>query len=74
MENMIIKNILTQEQIDHIYSVIDSTPEENTRVQTRLGHRAYLVGLGEDLRKHFEEIVQKYYGDEWVLTDYQFAR
>ena len=74
MENMIIKNILTQEQIDHIYSVIDSTPEEKTHIQTRLGHKAYLVGLGEDLRKHFEEIVQKHYGDEWVLTDYQFAR
>jgi hypothetical protein len=74
MENMIINNILTEEQIEHIYKIIDSTPEENTRVQTRLGHRAYLVGLGEDLRKHFEEIVQKHYGDEWVLTDYQFAR
>jgi hypothetical protein len=74
MENIIIKDILTQDQIDHIYSVIDSTPEEKTHIQRRLGHKAYLVGLGEDLRKYFEEIIQKHYGEEWVLTDYQFAR
>jgi len=74
MENMIINNILTEEQIEHIYKIIDSTPEEKGKVQTRLGHKAYFVGLGEELRKHFEEIVQKHYGDEWVLTDYQFAR
>jgi hypothetical protein len=74
MENIIVKNILTQEQIDHIYSVIDSTPEEKTHIQKRLGHKAYLVGLGEDLRKYFEEVIQKHYGEEWVLTDYQFAR
>jgi hypothetical protein len=74
MENMIINNILTEEQIEHIYKLINATPEEKTIVQKRLGHKAYLVGLGEELRKHFEEIVQKHYGDEWVLTDYQFAR
>jgi hypothetical protein len=74
MENIIIKNILNKDQIDHIYSVVNSTSEKNTKIQQRLGHKAYLVSLGEEIRKHFEEVVQKYYGDEWILTNYQFAR
>jgi hypothetical protein len=74
MENIIIKNILTKDQIDNIYNIINDSPEENTKIQVRLGHKAYLVSLGEEIKKHFEEIVQKYYGDDWVLTEYQFAR
>lgn len=74
MENIIIKNILNKDQIDHIYSVVNSAPKEQTKTQQRLGHKAYFVSLGEEIRKHFEEVVQKYYGDEWILTDYQFAR
>ena len=74
MENIIINNILTEDQIKQIYDIVDSAPEEKTVIQKRLGHKAYLVGLGEELRKHFEEIVQKYYGEEWILIDYQFAR
>jgi hypothetical protein len=74
MENIIVKNILTQEQIDHIYSQVDSAPKEKTTIQTRLGHQAYFVGFDESLRVHFEKIIQKHYGEEWILTDFQFAR
>ena len=74
MKNIIIKDILSEDQIKHIYEIIDATPEEKTQTQTRLGHRAYLVGLGEDLRSHLEKIVQEHYGSEWFLNDYQFAR
>ena len=64
MENIIVKNILTQEQIDHIYSQVDSAPKEKTTIQTRLGHQAYFVGFDESLRVHFEKIIQKHYGEE----------
>jgi hypothetical protein len=74
MKNLIIKDIFTEDQIRHIYKVINETPDEKTQVQTRLGHKAYLVGLGEDVRAHIEKIVQEHYGDEWILNDYQFAR
>ena len=74
MKNMIIKNILSEEQIRNIYAIINEVPEEKTQTQTRLGHKAYLVSLGDDLRAHLEKIVQDNYGPEWFLNDYQFAR
>ncbi len=74
MENKIIKNILSEEQIKKVYEVVDSTPDDRTRLQTRLGHKAYLVGLGDDIKKRLESVVQEHYGKDWVLNDYQFAR
>lgn len=74
MENKIIKEIFNEDQIRHIYEVVNSTSDEMTILQKRLGHKAYLVGLGEDIRLHLESIVQKYYGEDWILNDYQFAR
>lgn len=74
MENKIIKNILSKEQIEAVYKVIDSTPETKTQLQTRIGHRAYLVSLGDDITNTLESIVQEHYGKDWILKDCQFAR
>ena len=74
MENKIIKNILSEEQIKNIYDIVDSTPETHTILQKRLGHKAYLVGLGDDIKNKLQSIVQEHYGKDWVLNDYQFAR
>ena len=49
MENMIIKDILTEDQIEHIYSKVDSAPEDATTIQTRLGHKAYFVGFDDEV-------------------------
>lgn len=74
MENIIIKDIFNDEQIKQIYEIVDSTSEELTTVQTSLGHKAYLVGLGENIREHLEKIVQEKFGKDWILNAYQFAR
>lgn len=74
MENKIIKNVLSKEQIESVYKIIDTTPEEQTRLQTRFGHKAYMVSLGDDIRKRLESVIQEHYGKDWVLNDYQFAR
>lgn len=74
MENKIIKEIFNEDQIRQIYEIINSTSEEKVVLQKRLGHKAYLVGLGEDIRLHLESIVQQHYGEDWILNDYQFAR
>jgi hypothetical protein len=74
MENKVIKNILSEEQIKTVYKIIDSTPEEQTLVVTRLGHKAYMVGLGDEIKNKLQSIVQEHYGKDWVLNDYQFAR
>lgn len=74
IENIIIDNIFSQEQIDYIYDVIKNTPEDRGVVQTRLGHRAWLATFNEDLRLHLEKIVQDRFGSDWYLNEFQFAR
>jgi hypothetical protein len=74
MENKIIKNILSKEQIKNVYQIIDSTPDELTRIQNRLGHKAYMVGLGDDVKNTLQSVVQQHYGKDWTVRDYQFAR
>ena len=74
MENKIIKEIFNADQIRQIYEVINSTSEDKIVLQKRLGHKAYLVGLGDDIRLHLQSIVQEHYGEDWILNDYQFAR
>ena len=74
MQNIIIKDILSEDQIKQIYEIVDSTPEESTTVQDRIGHKAYLVSLGENIREHLEKIVQDRFGEDWILNAYQFAR
>ena len=74
VENIMIDNIFSQEQIDYIYSVVNATPDENTHVQTRLGHKAWFAQFDDSLRRHLEKIVQDRFGEEWYLNDFQFAR
>lgn len=74
VDNIIIDNIFSQEQIEYIYSVIKSTPEDKGTVQTRLGHRAWFANFDETLRLHLQKIVQDRFGNEWYLNEFQFAR
>jgi hypothetical protein len=74
IENIIIDNIFSQEQIEYIYGVIKSTPEDKGTVQTRLGHRAWFAQFDESLRLHLQKIVQDRFGSDWYLNEFQFAR
>lgn len=74
IENIIIDNIFSEEQISYIYKVINETPEDKGVVQTRIGHRAWFAQFNEDLRLHLEKIVQDRFGSEWHLNEFQFAR
>lgn len=74
LKNIVIDDVLTPEEHKIIYEIIDSTPMDNTKVQTRIGHRAYLVSLTEPIREKLEKTVQDIFGDKWELNAYQFAR
>lgn len=74
IENIIIKDILTPEDREGIYSIINSATEEQEKVIERLGHKVYLLPLEETLVRRLEKIVQGLYGEDWVVKDYQFAR
>lgn len=74
IQNSIIDNILTEEEIKGIYDIIDNANPEQVSVQERVGHAAYLLPLKEDLRSKLEKLVQGIYGEDWSLEAYQFAR
>jgi hypothetical protein len=73
-DNHIITDILTEEDYSSIYAIVDSLPEEQTVLMERMGQRAYLASLGDDIHKKLEERVQSIYGNDWILNQYQFAR
>jgi len=74
IENIIVDNVLSDEDIKNIYDIVNSTDFETTIVQRSMGHRAYLVSLGEDIRLKLEKTIQDIYGQDWILNAYQFAR
>jgi hypothetical protein len=73
-DNHIITGLLSTDQYEAIYRIIDAADLKNTTVVERMGHRAYLVSLGQGVRNTLERRVQDIYGTDWVLKDYQFAR
>jgi hypothetical protein len=74
MDNLIIKDVLTSEEIDMIYNVIDSCPEEMISLHSNLGYNSYMVSLPEGVRIKIEKLVQEIYGSDWTLNDLVFSR
>lgn len=74
LDNTIINDILSDEDIASVYKIIDALDEDQTVVQGRLGHKAYLTSFPEPIRQKLEKSVQDIYGQDWVLEAHQFAR
>lgn len=74
IENMIINNIFSQEQIDYIYNVVNSTTEDDSIIQTRMGHRAWFINFDASLITHLESIIHNRFENAWHLNAVQFAR
>jgi hypothetical protein len=71
----VVHNIFSKNQIDHIYNIVDNTPEENTHLQTWAGHRAWNVTFGPEIEKTITNAAQSILGDNVELIhDYSFAR
>jgi len=72
---VIVKDIFSKEQIDAIYSIIDNTPEEQTRLQPWASHKVWDVSLGKDIEDRINQVVKDSLGDHLELRmDYSFAR
>lgn len=74
LDNIVIENVLTKEDIESIYDFIDSVDDSKTQTQPQLGHKAFLVRLPEPIRIKLEKAVQDVHGTDWVLEAFQFAR
>ena len=59
----VVHNIFSKNQIDHIYNIVDNTPEENTHLQTWAGHRAWNVTFGPEIEKTITNAAQSILGD-----------
>lgn len=72
---MIAKNVLSEDQIKEIYSQVESTPEEATRVQPWAGHRVWDISFSKEIEEAITTAAQKILGDVITLNyDYSFAR
>lgn len=72
---LVADEVLLPDQIDHIYNIINSTPESKTELKEWAGHKVWHVRLGKDFEDRVTQVARKYLGDGVVLNlDYSFAR
>jgi hypothetical protein len=74
LDNLIIKEIFTEEDISDIYKTINNADDSNKRIVPALGHKSYSVNFKQEILNKLELVVQNIYGKNWILRDYQFAR
>lgn len=74
-EVMIVDNIFDEADIAYIYSIVNSTPEDKTKLQKWAGHRAWHVKLPE-IEGKINKAIEKtsLAGKVRLVGDYSFAR
>jgi hypothetical protein len=77
-EDFVVKkayNIFTDQQIKTIYSIINNTPIEKTRLQKWAGHRAWDASFPKEIQDAITKAAQSVLGNSVKLNgDYSFAR
>jgi hypothetical protein len=81
IENKIIKNIFTQDQIDRVYSAVNSCPENKIYAPNDQGQLAFFIdmfdsryGGSEDMYLVIENMISKEYGKDLKVAAIQFVR
>jgi hypothetical protein len=81
IENKILDNILTQEQIDRIYKAVEICPKEKIQNSNPWGQTVFYIkefdskfNGAEDIYNAIEDRVEKAYGKRIPITAIQFAR
>ena len=70
-----VSNIFSEDQIKHIYKLIDESGLENSHLQEWAGHRAWVLRLGKDIEDTITKKAQEVLGNNITLRqDYSFAR
>ena len=68
-------NIFSQDQIDEIYRLVDSTDIQDTHLQEWAGHRAWHIKFSKDIEDTITRSAQEVLGEHVSLNgDYSFAR
>lgn len=74
LDNFIIDNIFTPEEIEVIYDHIDNTPEEKRYRHSYFGHTAFFSWLPDSTIKKIEKVVSENFDKPLVLRELSFAR
>jgi hypothetical protein len=74
LDNFVIDNIFTDEEISIIYDHVNNTPEEKRYLQDCFGHTAYFSWLPESIIKKIEKVVAENFDMPLVLRELSFAR
>lgn len=71
----ILDNVLSDDQIDKIYKIVDSAKDEQTMVKKFAGHKLWYVTFGNEIENKITKMVQDKISESVVLDkDYSFAR
>jgi len=74
-EVFILDNVLSDEQIDKIYKMIDSAKDEQTIIKKFAGHKLWYVTFGTEIENKITKMVQDKISENVILDkDYSFAR
>jgi hypothetical protein len=71
LNNIVKKNIFSEDQVKRIYSAIQSAEKKNY-FNTKPRGQAYTVGwdLPEDVRKTVQDIAKEETGEDWLVADF----
>ena len=74
-ETMIVDDIFDEADVAYIYSIVNNTPEDKTKLQKWAGHRAWHVKLPE-IEDKINKAIEKtsLAGKVRLVGDYSFAR
>lgn len=71
----IVDNIFSKEDIEYIYSLINTTNEDKTSLQKWAGMKAWHMDLGPNIKQKIQKAVKENIGDHVVMSqDLSFAR
>jgi hypothetical protein len=74
INNVIIDNILTEQEIELIYKDIELLDDKNTFISKIQGFKAYYPNFNPLILNKIEKIVQNNFGNHWKIKAVMFAR
>ena len=74
LENKIVKNILSQDQIDFLYDIMKNSPEDKYDHVPHLGHTTYYSEFTPEFKKYILDIVHENVDEKLIITEMAISR
>jgi hypothetical protein len=74
-KTLVAKDVLLPNHIEEIYEKVNTSSDNNTRLQTWAGHKVWDIRFSKEIEDRITSVAQSMVGDGVVLDyDYSFAR